>query len=117
MRDTVSLKGIRARGHHGVLAFEREIGQTFVVDVDMVVDVGPAAEADDLALTVDYGAVATEVAAIVSGRPFQLIETLAVRIAERVKQVPGVAEVTVAVHKPYAPVTEVFDDVVVRVTR
>ena len=117
MTDRISLRGIRARGVHGVLDFERELGQTFVVDVDMAVDVGPAAEADDLTLTVDYGAVATEVAAIVTGPPFQLIETLAVRIAERVKQFEGVQEVTVAVHKPYAPVTELFDDVVVQVTR
>lgn len=117
MSDTVSIKGIRARGRHGVLDFERELGQTFLVDVDMVVDVGPAAASDDLALTVDYGAVATEVAAIVTGPPFQLIETLAARIAERVKGFDGVQEVTVAVHKPYAPVTELFDDVVVRVTR
>lgn len=117
MSDMVSVKGIRARGHHGVLGFERELGQTFVIDVDMAVDVGPAAAADDLALTVDYGAVASEVAAIVTGPPFDLIETLAVRIAERVKAFDGVQEVTITVHKPYAPVTEVFDDVAVRVTR
>ena len=48
MTDRISLRGIRARGFHGVLDFERELGQTFVVDVDMVVDVGPAAAADDL---------------------------------------------------------------------
>lgn len=117
MADRISLRGIRARGYHGVLPFEQELGQTFVVDVNMAVDVEPAAAADDLALTVDYGAVATEVAAIVTGPPFQLIETLAVRIAQRVKQFSGVQQVTVSVHKPYAPVTEVFDDVVVQVTR
>lgn len=117
MVDRISLRGIRARGYHGVLPFEQELGQTFVVDVDMAVDVEPAAAADDLALTVDYGAVATEVAAIITGPPFQLIETLAVRIAQRVKQFSGVQQVTVSVHKPYAPVTEVFDDVVVQVTR
>lgn len=117
MSDTISLRGIRARGFHGVLDFEREVGQTFIVDVEMAVDAGPAAASDDLGLTVDYGAVATEVAALITGPPFQLIETLAVRIAERVKRFEGVERVTVAVHKPYAPVTEVFDDVVVRVTR
>lgn len=117
MTDTVALKGITARGHHGVLAFERELGQAFVVDVEMAVDVEPAAEADDLRLTVDYGAVATAVVAIVTGPPFELIETLAVRIAQRVRQFEGVQQVTVAVHKPYAPVTELFDDVVVTVTR
>lgn len=117
MSDTVSLKGIRARGHHGVLAFEKELGQTFVVDVTMAVDVEPAATADDLALTVDYGSVATAVVEVVTGPAFDLIETLAVRIAQRVKQFDGVGEVTVSVHKPYAPVTELFDDVVVTVTR
>lgn len=117
MSDTVAIRGLRARGFHGVLAFEREMGQTFVVDVQMRVDVAPAARADDLALTVDYGAVANAVVAVITGPPFALIETLAERIAERVKQFAGVQEVTVAVHKPYAPVTEIFDDVVVTVTR
>lgn len=117
MTDTVSLKGIRARGHHGVLGFEKELGQTFIIDVDMAVDVEPAAAADDLSSTVDYGAVATAVVEVVGGPAFDLIETLAVRIAQRVKQFGGVQQVTVSVHKPYAPVTEMFDDVVVTVTR
>lgn len=117
MSDTVSLRGIRARGHHGVLGFEREVGQTFIVDVEMTVDVQPAAMADDLTLTVDYGAVATAVVEIVTGPAFDLIETLAVTIAERVKAFDGVEHVTISVHKPYAPVTELFDDVVVTVTR
>lgn len=117
MTDTVALKGITARGYHGVLGFERELGQAFVVDVQLSVDVGPAAEADDLRLTVDYGAVATAVVDIITGPPFDLIETLAVRIAQRVRQFDGVEQATVAVHKPYAPVTELFSDVVVTVTR
>lgn len=115
--DTVSVLGIRARGRHGVLDFEQEIGQPFVVDVEMTVDTAPAAAADDLALTVDYGAVSTEVASLITGPPFQLIETLAAHIAERVKQFPRVEQVTVTVHKPFAPVTEIFEDVTVRITR
>jgi len=117
MTDTIAVMGIRARGHHGVLGFEQEMGQTFVVDVEMAVDTAQAGASDDLAHTVDYGAVATQVAAIVTGPPFQLIEALAERIAQRVKDFPGVQEVTITVHKPYAPVTEVFDDVIVRITR
>jgi len=117
MTDTIAVMGIRARGRHGVLDFEREIGQTFVVDVEMAVDIAQAGRSDDLAHTVDYGAVATEVAAIITGPPFQLIEALAESIAQRVKAFPGVDQVTVTVHKPYAPVTEVFEDVIVRITR
>lgn len=117
MMDTISISGIRARGHHGVLDFERQHGQQFVVDVEMAVDVRPATADDDLRLTVDYSAVAAQVVSIVTGPPVDLIETLAERIAERVKQFPGVEQVTVNVHKPDAPVGELFDDVVVRITR
>ena len=117
MTDTIAVMGIRARGRHGVLDFEREMGQTFVVDVEMAVDIAQAGRSDDLAHTVDYGAVATEVAAIITGPPFQLIEALAESIAQRVKAFPGVDQVTVTVHKPYAPVPEVFEDVIVRITR
>lgn len=117
MTDMIAVMGIRARGHHGVLDFEKQMGQTFIVDVEMAVDTTQAGASDDLAHTVDYGAVATEVAAIVSGPPFALIEALAERIAQRVKAFPGVDAVTITVHKPYAPVTEVFDDVIVRITR
>lgn len=117
MTDTIAVMGIRARGHHGVLDFEKQTGQTFVIDVEMAVDTSWAGRSDDLADTVDYGAVATEVAAIVSGPPFALIEALAERIAQRVKDFPGVDAVTITVHKPYAPVTEIFEDVIVRITR
>jgi dihydroneopterin aldolase len=117
MSDTISVLGIRARGRHGVLPFEREIGQPFVVDVEMCVDTSRAAATDDLALTVDYGTVAMEVVRIVTGPPYQLIETLAERIAEQILGISGVDRVTVSVHKPHAPVPELFDDVVVRITR
>lgn len=117
MTDTISVMGIKARGRHGVLAFEREIGQPFVVDVEMAVDTARAGDSDDLAFTVDYGTVAMEVVRVVTGPPFQLIEALAARIAERIKAFPGVQQVTVTVHKPFAPVPELFDDVMVRITR
>lgn len=117
MTDTVSIIGIRAHGYHGVLDFERANGQDFVVDVEMTVDVLPAAHSDDLTLTVDYGEVTGEVVTLITGPPVSLIETLAEQIAQRVRMFPGVQQVTVAVHKPDAPIPHPFDDVVVRITR
>lgn len=117
MSDTVSLLGLRAYGYHGVLDFEREQGQDFIVDVEMQVDTRPAAATDDLSLTVDYGQVAAEVVAIITGSPVDLIETLAERIAARVLQFDGVEGVSIAVHKPQAPVGQEFSDVIVRITR
>ncbi|MDT3397751.1 dihydroneopterin aldolase [Streptomyces sp. B1866] len=115
--DRVALRGLRARGHHGVFPHEREEGQTFVVDVVLGLDTRPAAATDDLTRTVHYGVVAEEVVELVRGEPVALIETLAERIAERCLRHAPVREVEVVVHKPEAPVTVPFEDVTITITR
>lgn len=111
--DQIRITGIRAFGHHGVLAHEREFGQEFGVDVEIGTDFGPAAATDDLARTVDYGAVAALVVEEISGPPADLIETLSDRIADRLIAMPHVREVTVTVHKPHAPMPVGVADVTV----
>ncbi|GAA1172335.1 dihydroneopterin aldolase [Streptomyces hebeiensis] len=115
--DRVALRGLKARGHHGVFPREREEGQTFIVDVVLGLDTRPAAAADDLTKTVHYGIVAEEVVEIVQGDPVDLIETLAERIAQRCLKHDGVREVEVVVHKPDAPIAVPFDDVTITITR
>ena len=117
MPDRIEVRGIRGHGFHGVLDFERREGQEFRVDVAFTVDAAPAAAADDLALTVDYGAVAELVHARIVGPAFDLIETLAHRIADDIAAIEGVGAVTVAVHKPQAPIPVPFDDVSITVER
>ena len=115
--DRVVLTGLRARGRHGVLAFERERGQDFVVDVTLVLDLAPASRSDDLARTVDYGVLAEAVVADVAGEPLNLIEALAERVAQTCLRQPGVGQVEVTVHKPQAPISVPFADVAVTLTR
>ncbi|MBI0294435.1 dihydroneopterin aldolase [Streptomyces sp. PRKS01-29] len=115
--DRVALRGLRARGHHGVLPHEREEGQDFVVDLVLGLDTRPAAAHDDLGRTVHYGVVAEEVVDVVRGEPVDLIETLAERIADRCLEHAVVREVEVVVHKPQAPITVPFDDVTITITR
>jgi len=117
MTDRIELRGLRVRGYHGVLPEERRDGQLFGVDVVLETDVTAAAANDDLAQTVDYATVARQVEKIVAGRPVDLIETLAVRLAEACLAHPGVSAVEIAVHKPHAPIGLPFDDVVVTVRR
>lgn len=117
MTDQIVLKGISAKGHHGVLDFEKRDGQTFVVDVTMHVDLAPAGASDDLADTVNYAEVASDVVALIEGDSLDLIEALASRIADRVLARPRVEAVEVVVHKPEAPVGHPFTDVQVRVSR
>lgn len=117
MNDRITLTGVRAFGYHGVLAEERRDGQPFVVDVVLEVDVSRAAATDDLTQTLDYGTVAQTVVSLVEGEPCQLIETLAVRIADELLTAAQVTSVTVTVHKPQAPIPVEFADVAVSVTR
>ena len=117
MTDRIVLQGVSARGHHGVLDFEKREGQTFVVDVTMTLDLARAGRTDDLATTVSYAEVATDVVARIAGPSFDLIERLAEVIADDVLRHDLVDAVEVVVHKPEAPVGQPFTDVQVRVER
>jgi dihydroneopterin aldolase len=117
MTDRISLTGLRVRGHHGVLPAERRDGQDFVVDAVLHLDTRPAAASDALSDTVDYGELATRLAAVVAGEPFDLLEKLASRLAEVCLSHPLVIEVEVTVHKPSAPIRAEFADVSVTVVR
>ena len=111
MVDTIRLTGLRARGHHGVLASEREQGQEFVLDVVLELDLTVAATTDDVADTVHYGELAETLVHIVGGEPVNLIETLATRLVDACLADSRVDAATVTVHKPHAPIPHRFDDV------
>lgn len=115
--DRITLKGLRARGRHGVLAAERELGQEFVLDVTLFLDTAPAAAGDDLTLTVHYGELAEALVKVVEGEPVELIETLAQRLADVCLASELVERAEVSVHKPAAPIPLPFDDVVVTIER
>ncbi|HET7173141.1 MAG TPA: dihydroneopterin aldolase [Nocardioidaceae bacterium] len=115
--DRLVLRGLRAKGHHGVYANERRIGQEFVVDVELGLDARPAARTDELSATVHYGELARRLHDAVSADPVNLIETLAERLAGICLSEPPVAWVDVTVHKPSAPIEVPFDDVALTIHR
>ncbi|WP_344170980.1 dihydroneopterin aldolase [Pilimelia columellifera] len=113
----MALTGLRARGRHGVFAHERRDGQDFVVDAVLELNLSAAARSDDLADTVDYGALAQRLAATITGPPVNLIETLADRLVGQCLADPRVRAATVTVHKPAAPIPLDFTDVAVTARR
>ena len=115
--DEIAITGSRATGYHGVYAEERRDGQEFVADVVLGLSLRAAAASDDVADTVHYGELAEQVAAVLSGDPVDLLETLAQRIADIALGYPIVARVTVTVHKPQAPILVPFGDVSVTIRR
>lgn len=98
MPEMIRIRGITAEGRHGVKEEERTKRQAFSVDLELVVEAGE----DDLGATADYGEVVPVVRGLVSEESYQLIETLAGRIAKVVAGIKGVLACRAIVHKPKA---------------
>ena len=114
-RVIIALKGLGALANHGVYDFERSQEQRFSADVVMWVETAGAT--DDIAATVSYADIADETMAVLTGKPVDLIETLAETIASNVMSHEGVVGTEVTVHKPDAPIDHPFTDVSVTVRR
>ncbi|MCV0402219.1 MAG: dihydroneopterin aldolase [Chloroflexi bacterium] len=118
--DRISLIGMRFEARHGVHAEEKRVPQPFEVDVVVHADLAEAVDRDDLAATVDYGALHELVSAIVTGPSFDLIEALAGAIARAVLAATDAAQVgsvEVRVRKPKAPLDGAFETVEAAVVR
>ena len=100
--DTVSLRDLRVPAVIGVHDWERETEQTLVFAVDMPADVAKAASSDAIADALDYSAVAQTVREVVRQGRFQLIETVAERVAGRLLTDYRLGWVRVEVAKPLA---------------
>ena len=115
--DSIQLTGLRVFAFHGVLNGEREVGQEFVIDTKLELDLSAAAQSDDVADTVHYGELAEAIALAVQRDPVNLIESVAQRVVDLALAYSSVTRVTVTVHKPSAPITIPFGDVSVTLTR
>lgn len=118
MTDCIELRGLRVVATCGVLPEEQARRQPFEIDLDLRADLGDAGRRDDLAATVDYGAVCDAIATLVAVERFALMEALAERIAQDLLTAhPLLAEVEVVVRKLRPPVAHDLATSGVRVRR
>ena len=100
--DTIFLRDLRVETIVGVWDWERKIRQTVSIDLEMAADIRRAAASDSLDDTLNYKLVAKRVQQFVAESSFQLVETLAEKIAEVVLNDFDVPWVEVCVNKPGA---------------
>ena len=100
--DKIFLDELKVETIIGIWDWERKIRQTVVIDLEMSADIAKAAATDDVADTLNYKSVAKRLQQFVGESSFQLVETLAERIASIIRDEFGVAWVKVKVHKPGA---------------
>ena len=118
MSDTIFIRGLVIHAHHGILDYEGEVGQRFVIDLDLTADLSESSRSDRLADTVSYASVVATATAAFKNTTYKLLERAAGAVADAVLAAfPRIIAVKIAVHKPHAPIAAIFDDVGVILTR
>ncbi len=100
--DMIYIHGLTVDAVIGIWEWERKIKQKVVIDIDMDADIRKAAASDSVDDTLNYKLVSKRVIALAEDSGFQLVETLAERIADIVRNEFGVPWVRVKINKPGA---------------
>jgi 7,8-dihydroneopterin aldolase/epimerase/oxygenase len=118
MTDTIFITGVVIHARHGVMKHETEVGQRFVIDLELSVDLSDSSHSDRLADTVSYSHVVATATAAFKDANYKLLERAAGAVADAVLTTfARVSAVKITVHKPHAPIDAIFEDVGVMLTR
>ncbi|NGP46882.1 dihydroneopterin aldolase [Bacillaceae bacterium SIJ1] len=116
--DKILINGMRFYGYHGVLPEENRLGQRFMADVVLYLDLQPAGQSDHLAQTVNYAEVYEVVQKVMEGTPAKLLEALAESVAQALfTAFDHVHSLTIKIIKPDPPIPGHYDHVAVEITR
>lgn len=118
MSDAIFVNGLVLHAYHGVMPHEAKVGQTFMLDLDLEIDLSAAARSDKVIDTVSYDKVVECTAEAFCSERHRLIEAAAGCVADAVLAAfPRVRSVRVTIHKPHAPIAATFEDVGVTLVR
>jgi 7,8-dihydroneopterin aldolase/epimerase/oxygenase len=118
MTDTIFVKGLVIHARHGVMDHETEVGQRFVIDLELYSDLSESSRTDHLSDTVSYANVVTTAVSAFKNTNYKLLERAAGAVADAILAAfPRIRAVQVTVHKPHAPIAAIFEDVGVVLTR
>ncbi|HVT09714.1 MAG TPA: dihydroneopterin aldolase [Polyangia bacterium] len=101
---TIALAQLGFEGRHGATALERRHTRKFEVDVELVLEGSAAERSDRLGDTVDYSKVAEVIVVIGTGEPHRLLESLARRMVDGIRDTfPAVGRIALALRKLNPP--------------
>jgi dihydroneopterin aldolase len=98
--DTIFLSEVKVQTKLGVPEWERMVEQTIILDIEIGYDLSKACQSDDVADTIDYGAVVSRVRETLKENSFQLVEALAEHLCQLILKEFGALSVKVKVAKP-----------------
>ena len=118
MSDSIFVNGLVVHAHHGVGDDEGRIGQQFLIDLALELDLSKAASSDKLVDTVSYADIIEVASGAFRARRYRLVEAAAGGVIDAIfAAFPTVLSLRITIHKPHAPIAAVFADVGVTFTR
>lgn len=116
--DKLYLKDVEIFAHHGVFKEEKNLGQKFILSLELEVSLREAAKSNDLTKSVHYGELCHNIEKEFQKESYDLIETAAEKIAEYILfNYPLVKGVKVILKKPWAPINRHLDYAAVEIHR
>ena len=115
--DKILLSGLQFFGKHGCYPAENDLGQIFVVDIEIEADLQAAADSDDLNKTVNYVEIYQFAKTIIEGPHAALLEHLAAKIGDFALEYEIVSAARVKIKKPPVAVGGVVDFLGVEIER
>lgn len=98
--DKVFIKGLKVDAVIGVFAWEKQVHQPLIFDLDMAWDITRAANTDNLDYALNYQAVTEHIEAFIAKHQFQLLETLLERLATELREHFAIPWLSIRVEKP-----------------
>lgn len=115
--DKIFLSGMKFYSYHGVFAEENKLGQIFIVDAVLTLDLKEAGKTDDLETTINYGE-AYQLIEKEMETPSKLLEHVAERIVRALfEQYERLEEVTIKITKQNPPIAGHYDGVGIEINR
>lgn len=107
--DKIILNNLRFYGYHGVLHEEKLLGQEFIINVVLYLDLKEAGNDDDINKTVNYAEIYEIIQEIVTKEKYNLIEALAMSIIKKIfENFKLIEKIKIRIDKPKAPIQGIF---------
>jgi dihydroneopterin aldolase len=100
--DTVFISDLQIETIIGIHAWEQERPRPLVLDIELGVDIRPAAASDHIRDAIDYKAVSDAIIDLTRTRQFQLLETLAETIGRLIFERFPIQTLSLRIGKPGA---------------
>ncbi|MGL4569789.1 MAG: 2-amino-4-hydroxy-6-hydroxymethyldihydropteridine diphosphokinase [Clostridium sp.] len=103
--DKIYLKDVEIFANHGVFKEEKTLGQKFIFDIELELNLSKAGKTGDLNASVHYGELCHGIEKVVCEESYDLIETVGEKVLEFIlNEYKDVKNVKVKVKKPWAPI-------------